>query len=71
MDNHFFNYTLNFNWDYNLLDVRLYSGTEGCIDVIEKSKRVKTDKCSVTLSLLSIDIPKNIYFIKGWLMSNK
>jgi hypothetical protein len=58
-------------WDNDLVKIKLYDGEEGCIDTIEEYKIIKTDKSSVTLKLLSIDVQKNIYLIKGWLMSHK
>lgn len=59
------------DWNGDLVEIRLYDGEDGCIDVIEKYTNIETDKSNLTFTLLSIDIEKNLFFIKGWLLSYK
>ena len=59
------------NWNNDLVKIKLFKGTDNCLEIITKQSCVETDKYNVTLTLLSIDIEKNIFFIKGWLLSSK
>lgn len=60
-----------YDWNNDLVEVRLHDGEENCIDVIERHVDIETDKSYSTLTLLSIDIEKNLPFIKEWLLSCK
>lgn len=58
-------------WNNDLVEIRLYEGEDDCLEIINKYTNIATDKSNVTLTLLSMDIEKNLFFIKGWLLSCK
>jgi hypothetical protein len=50
--------------DNDLVECRLFGGFDKCIDTYTKHENVETSKCLVSMSLLEIDIEKNMEFIK-------
>ena len=51
-------------WDSNLTEIKLYNGDDGCINKITKYKNINSEKITVSLTLLSIDIKNNIEHIE-------
>ena len=58
-------------WDFDLVDANLFNGWDGCISTYVASDYVETGKSHVKLSLLSIDILKNMDYIKAILSPYK
>jgi hypothetical protein len=51
-------------WDEDLVDLRLYDGSTDCLDVFTKYETIGAGKSYVYLTLLAIDIPQNLEYIK-------
>lgn len=52
-------------WDFDLVEANLFNGWNGCISTYTANDYIETGKSYVKLSLLSIDILKNIDYIKA------
>ena len=51
-------------WNSDLTEIKLYNGDDGCIDKITKYKNINSERITVSLTLLSIDIKNNIEHIE-------
>ena len=58
-------------WISDLTEIKLYNGDERCIDKITKYKNVNSERLTVSLTLLSIDIKNNIEHIEEILLMYK
>ena len=59
------------SWDSNLVDLKLYQGDENCLNVFFSRTSVPSNTNKVTLSMLAIDIPSNLEYLKKLLIAYK
>lgn len=57
------------DWDEDLVDLRLYDSDVDCIDTYTYTEAVKLPISRVSLTLLTVDVEKNLPFLKKLLMS--
>jgi hypothetical protein len=58
-------------WDSDLVECRLFDGMDGCLQTATACDIIETGKSRVTLSLLAVDIPENLEYIKHILVPQK
>lgn len=58
-------------WDNDLTIIKLYHGTENCLDIFTNYESVNTNKSIVELTLLCTDIKNNLEYIKNILSAYK
>jgi hypothetical protein len=58
-------------WDSDLVDIKLYHGSDNCLDTNLICDRIKSAKSNVRLTLRAIDIDKNLEYIKVILSAYK
>lgn len=58
------NFSKYVKWDKDLVDTRLYDGEKDCLSTFTTYETVMSGKSTVVLSLLAIDVPANLVYIK-------
>jgi hypothetical protein len=59
------------SWDTDLVDLSLYYGDENCLDTVFTRTSVPSNTNKVNLSILAIDIPSNLEYLKKLLIAYK